>query len=124
MYPVLIRRLADLRPGDRIVTHSGLRYPKPLRVVAPLGLLPGTSGRGVRVENPTTDGLTAWVLYPWQMDGQVLEVDRPARCCSDNEHHWTETRRRSAEGYRSWVCTLCPQRRTTIGAHGVTEDHR
>lgn len=115
MYPVLIRRLADLRSGDRIITRSGIRYPLPLRVATPLGTLPGSSGRGVRVENPTTAGPAAWVLYPWQMDGQVLEVDRPTSRCPDDAHHWTETRRGSAEGYRSWVCTVCPQRCTTVG---------
>lgn len=78
MYPVIVRRLADLRVGDRLITHSGLRYPQPLRVTAPLGLVPNSHGRGVRVANPTAEGGPEWVIYPWQMDGQVLEVDRPS----------------------------------------------
>lgn len=78
MYPVIVRRLADLRVGDRLITHSGLRYPQPLRVTAPLGPVPDSHGRGVRVANPTDEGEPEWVIYPWQMDGQVLEVDRPA----------------------------------------------
>lgn len=78
MYPVIIRRLADLRTGDAIIAHSGQRYPRPLRVVAPLSPTSADSpGRGVRVTNPTPDGDPEWVLYPWQMDGQVIEIDRP-----------------------------------------------
>lgn len=78
MYPVIIRRLADLRAGDRIIAHSGQRYPQPLKVTAPLGPVGSAmSGRGVRVHNPTPEGEPEWVLYPWQMDGQVLEIDRP-----------------------------------------------
>lgn len=77
MYPVIIRRLADLRAGDRIVAHSGVRYPQPLNVVAPLGPIPNAHGRGVRVVNPTGQGEPEWVLYPWQTDGQVLDIDRP-----------------------------------------------
>lgn len=79
MYPVIVRRLSDLRVGDRLITHSGLRYPRPLQVVAALGSIPGTHGKGVRVTNPTQEGPAEWVLYPWQADGQVFEVDRPAR---------------------------------------------
>ena len=112
MYPVLIRRLADLRVGDRLIAHSGQRYPQPLRVVAPLGALPGSHGRGVRVQNPTPDGPS--VLYPCQMDGQVLEIDRPTHRCADDEHSWTEVGKPSPCGYRSWVCIFCPERTTTI----------
>ena len=78
MYPVIIRRLADLRPEDRIVARSGRRYGRPLRVLAPLGPVePGSLVEGVRVVNPNADGVAEWVLYPSQMDGQQLEVDRP-----------------------------------------------
>lgn len=78
MYPVIIRRLCDLRVGDKLITHSGLRYPQPLQVIAALGSIPGTPGRGVRVTNPTGEGPSEWVIYPWQADGQVFEIDRPA----------------------------------------------
>lgn len=77
MYPVIVRRLADLRQGDRIIAHSGIRYRRPLRVVAPLGALPGSAAKGVRVETPAAEGRSQQTLYPWQMDGQVLDVDRP-----------------------------------------------
>lgn len=78
MYPVIIRRLADLRPRDRIVTHSGQRYGKPLQVLEALGPIePGSPVVGVRVQNPKPDSPTEWVLYPSQMDGQEREVDRP-----------------------------------------------
>lgn len=65
MYPVIICRLADLRPEDRIVARSGLRYGRPLRVLAPLGPVEaGSIVEGVRVVNPNPDSLTEWVLYP------------------------------------------------------------
>lgn len=76
MYPVIVYRLADLRAEDRIVARGGQRYGKPLRVLEPLRPIePGSPVQGVRVLNPGT--LTEWVLYPSQMDGQQLEVDRP-----------------------------------------------
>lgn len=114
MYPVLIRRLDDLRRGDRIIAHSGIRYPRPLRVVAPLGLLPGGGAKGVRVESPADEGASPQTLYPWQMDGQVLDVDRPATP-APHHHDWIEIGKPSPFGYRSWVCTLCPRRHTTLG---------
>ncbi|MDN5771195.1 MAG: hypothetical protein L0H24_09910 [Microlunatus sp.] len=78
MYPVIVRRLADLRAEDRIVSRSGQRYGKPLRVLEPLGPIePGSPVQGVRVVNSNPDSLTEWVLYPSQMDGQEMEVDRP-----------------------------------------------
>jgi len=78
MYPVIIHRLADLRADDRIVARSGQRYGKPLRVLQPLGPIePNSPVQGVRVANPNTENLIEWVLYPSQMDGQQLEVDRP-----------------------------------------------
>lgn len=78
MYPIIVRSLAELRTGDRLVARSGVRYRRPLRVIAALGPIAGTlHGRGVRVENPIAGDATEWVIYPWQMDGQVLEIDRP-----------------------------------------------
>ena len=78
MYPVIVRRLADLRPRDRIVAHSGQRYRRPLQVLEALGPIePGSPVIGVRVQNPNPDSPTEWVLYPSQMDGQEMEVDRP-----------------------------------------------
>lgn len=78
MYPVIVRRLADLRAEDRIVARSGRRYGRPLRVLEPLGPIePGSPVEGVRVVNPNSDSGAEWVLYPSQMDGQQLEVDRP-----------------------------------------------
>lgn len=78
MYPVIVRRLADLRAEDRIVARSGQRYGRPLRVLAPLGPIEsGSPVEGVRVVNPNADSVAEWVLYPSQMDGQQLEVDRP-----------------------------------------------
>ncbi|MDN5803014.1 MAG: hypothetical protein L0H26_00245 [Microlunatus sp.] len=78
MYPVIVHRLADLRAEDRIVARSGQRYGKPLRVLDALGPIePGSPIQGVRVVNPNPDSLAEWVLYPSQMDGQQLEVDRP-----------------------------------------------
>lgn len=78
MYPVLIQHLADLRAGDRLIAHSGVRYPRPLQVIAELHELPGRAGRGVLVESQDPDGPAQLTMWPWQMDGQVLEIDRPS----------------------------------------------
>lgn len=84
MYPIIVRSLAELRHGDRLIARSGVRYPRPLRVIAALGPIPGTAhGRGVRVENPIDGDDAEWVIYPWQMDGQVLEIDRPWPTATD-----------------------------------------
>ncbi len=82
MYPLIITRLVDLRVGDRLIAHSGHRYPQPLQVVAPLGIVPGTHTRGVQVQTAAPDGPS--VLCPWQMDGQVLEIDRPTSLADHN----------------------------------------
>lgn len=77
VYPVLIRRVADLRVGDLLIAHSGIRYKNPLRVVGPAG---GAHGGGVvvAVQHPGGDDPSELVLQPWSTDGQVLEVDRPS----------------------------------------------
>ncbi len=113
MYPVLIRRLEDLRPGDRLIAHNGQRYREPLQVLATLGPVPGQAGRGVQVK-PAHPDAPAVVLDPSQMDGQVLEVDRPLRRAV-HEHHWIEARTPPpGDLHRAWVCTLCPERLTTL----------
>lgn len=72
MYPVIIRRVADLRVGDRLIAHSGERYLHPLLVV-------GQTAYGVQVqeEHPGAGEPIDLVLHSWETDGQVLEVDRP-----------------------------------------------
>lgn len=40
-------------------------------------LEPGHPVEGVRLRNPDPDSPTEWVLYPSQVDGQLIELDRP-----------------------------------------------
>lgn len=72
------RHLSELRAGDRVLSHAGRAYPVPLTVTAPLGPIePGSPVEGVQVRNPNPDSPVQWVLYPAQMDGHEMEVDRP-----------------------------------------------
>lgn len=110
MYPVIVRRIAHLRVGDRLISHGGLRYPQPFQVTAPLGPVPGSRGRGVRVANPTAEGDPEWIIYPWQMDGQVLEVDRP-----------TAETHRTATGSNAGISAPGPIRAVGPGAAVTSE---
>ncbi|MGP4968310.1 MULTISPECIES: hypothetical protein [Micrococcaceae] len=77
MQSITIHRLADLRVGDRILSHGGRAYRTPLRVTSPLGPIEfGSPVRGVRVENPNPSSGVEWVLYPSQMDGRPMEIER------------------------------------------------
>jgi hypothetical protein len=77
MQTITVHRLIELRAGDRIKSHGGRPYRKPLRVIDPLGLIePGSPVEGVRVESPNPSSGIEWVLYPSQMDGRVMEVER------------------------------------------------
>ena len=86
MYPIIIHRLADLRPRDRIVARSGQRYGKPLQVLEALGPIePGSPVVGVRVQNPNPGSRTEWVLYHltdgrpgnWRWTGPELSIHNP-----------------------------------------------
>lgn len=74
---VIVTRLADLYPGDRILSWDGHAY-RPARVVeqslGPITL--GSTVVGVRLRNPDPDSTLEYVLYPSQMDGLRLEVER------------------------------------------------
>jgi hypothetical protein len=77
MQNLIVTKLADLHAGDRILSWDGRPY-RPARVVAQrLGYLGAGSVQGVRLVNahPTSD--VEHVLYPSQMDGRRLEVERP-----------------------------------------------
>lgn len=77
MQTITVHRLAELRPGDRIKSHGGRAYRKPLTVTDALGPIePGSPVQGVRVESPNPDSGIEWVLYPSQMDGRAMEVER------------------------------------------------
>ncbi|WP_295124980.1 hypothetical protein [uncultured Leifsonia sp.] len=77
MSKIIVTRLADLRIGDRILSHGGRVYRTPLRVTDELGPIEwGSPVRGVRVENPNPASGIEWVLYPSQMDGREMEVER------------------------------------------------
>lgn len=76
MYPVLIRRVADLRVGDLLIAHSGIRYKNPLRVVG------GAHGGGVvvAVQHPGGDDPSELVLQPWSTDGLAPGVNPDVGC--------------------------------------------
>lgn len=72
-----ITRLSELRTGDVILSLDGRPYRKPLRVTDALGPIePGSPVKGVRVESPNPASGIEWVLYPSQLDGHRLEVER------------------------------------------------
>jgi hypothetical protein len=78
MQKIVVHRLEDLRPGDQITGHGGRPCRRPLRVTAALGPIePGSPVRGVRVESPNPASGVEWVLYPAQMDGRAMDVERP-----------------------------------------------
>lgn len=77
MQTITVHRLAELRVGDRITSHGGRAYRTPLRVTDPLGPIEaGSPVQGVRVESPNPSSGIEWVLYPSQMDGRPMEVER------------------------------------------------
>ena len=73
MYPVLIRHVSNLKEGDVLIAHSGVRYPRPLHVLGP-----ARHGVRVEVQNPSPGDPAELILHEWETDGQVLEVDRPS----------------------------------------------
>lgn len=77
MSTIIITRLADLRVGDAILSLDGTRSPRPRVVVAELGPLePGSPVRGVRLQSPNPGSGVEYVLYPSQVAGSRLEVER------------------------------------------------
>lgn len=77
MQTLIITRLVELHAGDRILSWDGRPY-HPARIVAQrLGYIGAGEVRGVRLVNPFPTGDVAHVLYPAQMDGLRLEVERP-----------------------------------------------
>lgn len=77
MQNLIITKLADLQAGDRILSWDGRPY-RPARVVAQrLGYIGAGSVQGVRLVNPHPASDVEHVLYPSQMDGRRLEVERP-----------------------------------------------
>jgi len=75
---ITINRLADLRIGDRIKSWDGHAYNPPRVVTTTLGPIEaGSPVQGVRLANPNPDSALEYVLYPSQMDGRALEVERP-----------------------------------------------
>ena len=76
MSKITVTRLAELRIGDRLISHGGRAYRTPLRVTDELGPIEFGSVTGVRVESPNPSSGIEWVLYPSQMDGRQMEVER------------------------------------------------
>ena len=76
MQNLIITKLADLHAGDRILSWDGRPY-RPARIVAQrLGYIGAGRVQGVRLVNPHPTGDVEHVLYPSQMDGRRLEVER------------------------------------------------
>ena len=75
---VTITRAADLRAGDRIVSVAPtITYRPPRTVAAPLGPIePGSPVHGVRLVNPDPTSTLELVLYPSQVDGLALVIER------------------------------------------------
>lgn len=72
-----VKRLAELRAGDTLLSLDGRKYRTPLWVTDPLGPIePGLPVQGVRVANPNPNSDIEWVFYPSQVDGHTLEVER------------------------------------------------
>ena len=72
-----ITRLRDLRVGDVILSLDGRPYRKPRVVTTELGPIePGSPVVGVRVENSNPSSEIEYVLYPSQVDGLQMEVQR------------------------------------------------
>lgn len=77
MSKIIVTRLAELRIGDRLLSFNGRPYRAPLRVTDELAPIEfGSPVRGVRVESPNPSSGIEWVLYPSQMDGRQMEVER------------------------------------------------
>jgi hypothetical protein len=74
---IIVKRLADLQAGDKLLSLDGRPYSNPLRVTDPLGPIEtGSPVQGVRVANPNPSSVVEWVFYPSQVDGRTLEVER------------------------------------------------
>lgn len=72
-----ITRLRDLRVGDVILSLDGRPYRKPRVVTTELGPIePGSPVVGVRLENPNPSSEIEYVMYPSQVDGLQMEVQR------------------------------------------------
>lgn len=72
-----ITRLRDLLVGDVILSLDGRPYRKPRVVTTELGPIePGSPVVGVRLENPNPSSEIEYVLYPSQVDGLQMEVQR------------------------------------------------
>lgn len=66
-----------LRVGDVILSLGGRPYRKPRVVTTELGPIePGSPVVGVRLENPNPSSEIEYVLYPSQVDGLQMEVQR------------------------------------------------
>lgn len=73
-----VTRAADLRPADRIVSVGpNITYRPPRAVAAALGPIEaGSPVQGVRLVNPDPASPLELVLYPSQVDGLALVIER------------------------------------------------
>lgn len=75
---ITVTTSADLRAGDRIVSVGPAITYRPVREVASaLGPIePGSTVLGVRLVNPDPASALELVLYPSQIDGLALVIER------------------------------------------------
>jgi hypothetical protein len=74
---ITVTRLDQLRVGDKIHSWDGHPYNPPRTVTHALAPLePGSSVKGVRLANPNPVNQLEYVLYPSQMNGLPLVIER------------------------------------------------
>jgi hypothetical protein len=74
---LVVHRARELRRGDRILKLGAVDYNPPREVLAPLAPIAGQVV-GVRTSNPCPGSPVEYVLYPSQIDGTPMLVDRHA----------------------------------------------
>ena len=78
MTRLTVTHAADLQAGDRILSVGAtITYRTPREVAAPLAPIePGSPVLGVRLVNPDPASPLELVLYPSQVDGLALVIER------------------------------------------------
>lgn len=76
-WALTVHALEQLQVGDLIRSHGETIYHKPLLVAQALApIATGSPVMGVRVQNRNPSSDIEWVLYPSQMDGYPMTIER------------------------------------------------